>query len=355
VPAEIPIRNIYYLLCYAWNTLDEGGLVEVSHAGRNELADLFARILSGATRHLLRRGLDRGYVPQQEELRALRGRALVTASLKTLGLPQGKVVCEFDEFQRDILNNQILKSTIVRLARVDELHDDLRGELARLLRHLADVNQISPTRAAFRQVQLHLNNGFYRFLLNVCELVHECLLPDPEGRRYRFRDFLRDERKMADLFQKFVFHFFRLEQRIFPSVKVDRIAWNLRPGDQKSEDALPTMLSDVTLRSRTRTLIVDTKYYVRPLDTRFDSEKLRAEHLYQLFAYVKNVERHQGSDIRAEGILLYPTVGRDFDFAYWYEGHHIRARTVNLNQEWPAVSRDLLAVLSEPDRVASER
>jgi 5-methylcytosine-specific restriction enzyme subunit McrC len=267
VPTEIPIRNIYYLLCYAWNALDEGGLVEIAHAGRNELADLFARVLSGATRHLLRRGLDRGYVPQHEELRALRGRALLTESLKTLGFPQGKVVCEFDEFKHDILHNQILKATLARLARVDDLDDDLRGELARLLRHLSDVSHIAPTRLAFRQVQLHQNNGFYRFLLNVCELVHDCLLPDAEGRGYRFRDFLRDERRMADLFQQFVFHFFRLEQRTFPSVKVDRIRWSLRARDQASQGALPSMVTDVTLRSPNRTLVVDTKYYKQALET----------------------------------------------------------------------------------------
>jgi 5-methylcytosine-specific restriction enzyme subunit McrC len=136
--------------------------------------------------------------------------------------------------------------------------------------------------------------------------------------------------------------------RPFSNVKVDRIPWNVRARDQASQAALPTMVTDVTLRSPSRTVVVDTKYYVEALESRFGSEKLHAGHLYQLFAYVKNIERHQGSDMYAEGILLYPTVRRRFDFAYWYEDHHIRACTLNLNQEWPGVRKDLLAILDEP-------
>ena len=56
----IPIRNIYYLLCYAWNRLDEGAIVDVSGVDTTELADLFATVLIGGVHHLTRRGLDQG-------------------------------------------------------------------------------------------------------------------------------------------------------------------------------------------------------------------------------------------------------------------------------------------------------
>jgi hypothetical protein len=41
----IPIENIYFLLCYAWNKLDEKERVDVSIDDKTELLDLFAKVL----------------------------------------------------------------------------------------------------------------------------------------------------------------------------------------------------------------------------------------------------------------------------------------------------------------------
>ena len=70
--APIPIRNIYYLLCYAWKRLDEGAIVDVSGVDSTELADLFGTVLTNGVRHLLRLGLDKDYELHEEELAAIR-------------------------------------------------------------------------------------------------------------------------------------------------------------------------------------------------------------------------------------------------------------------------------------------
>ena len=38
---KIPIQNIYYLLCYAWNRLEERDIVDVSGIDSTNLVDLF--------------------------------------------------------------------------------------------------------------------------------------------------------------------------------------------------------------------------------------------------------------------------------------------------------------------------
>jgi len=40
---NIPIQNIYYLLCYAWDKLVEKEVVNVESINSTSLADLFAR------------------------------------------------------------------------------------------------------------------------------------------------------------------------------------------------------------------------------------------------------------------------------------------------------------------------
>src|SRR5688572_18297637 len=95
--SPIPIRNIYYLLCYAWDRLEEGGLVDISELDSTELADLFAMVLLNGTHHLVRRGLDQGYVAQQADLRGVRGRIDIGITARRLMAPHGRTYCHFDE------------------------------------------------------------------------------------------------------------------------------------------------------------------------------------------------------------------------------------------------------------------
>jgi len=53
---KIPILNIYYLLCYAWNQLEESEIVNVNTEDSTTLLDLFARVLVSGTNHILKRG-----------------------------------------------------------------------------------------------------------------------------------------------------------------------------------------------------------------------------------------------------------------------------------------------------------
>ncbi|MBN2439660.1 MAG: hypothetical protein JXL20_13790 [Deltaproteobacteria bacterium] len=55
---KIPIQNIYYLLCYAWNRLEERDIVDVTGIDSTNLADLFAKVLIGGVGHLFKRGFD---------------------------------------------------------------------------------------------------------------------------------------------------------------------------------------------------------------------------------------------------------------------------------------------------------
>ena len=67
LPLPIPIQNIYFLLCYAWDTLAEGSIVHVQQDECKSYVDLFARVLESGVTHLLKRGLDRGYITEEED------------------------------------------------------------------------------------------------------------------------------------------------------------------------------------------------------------------------------------------------------------------------------------------------
>lgn len=343
--SEIPIRNIYYLLCYAWNRLDEGNQVDVSAVDTTELADLLATVLISGTNHLLRRGLEQGYQEVEEELAGIRGRVQVAASARRMLMAHGRALCVYDELNSDTLQNQILKSTLRFLSRVPNLNTELRHKLLLLHRGLGGITDIKLNRLAFRRVQLHGNNRFYRFLLNVCELVVASWLVDEKTGGYKFRDFVRDEKRMAKLFEGFVLNFYRIERPDL-DVRRERIYWVATSADESAMQFLPTMETDISIRSKNNTLIVDTKYYGDMFNKRYDSESLHSAHIYQMFAYVKNLEVRGGADVHAKSMLLYPTVDKKARLRFDMHGHELQVCTINLAQEWRELKIEMLGLLS---------
>lgn len=340
---DIPIQNIYYLLCYAWDKLPEREVVDVDPTERATLADLFAQVLISGTKHLVKRGFDRGYVLHREWTGRLRGRLGFQEAVKR-GMPRtGKFPCEFDELSYDVLHNQILKATMARLARTKGLDADLAAGLVQLCRLLGDVSDMDLTSRHFGRVQLHRNNGFYDFLLKVCELIFRYLLPTEEAGPSQFRDFLRDEHRMAILFENFVRNFYRHHSQF--NVRREDIYWQWMAVDDVSRALLPKMQTDISLTSAERKIIIDCKYTPEATKRHYEADKLRSTHLYQIYAYLDNLADGRLTDT-AEAMLLYPTVDEPLAASYTRKQRRVSIRMINLNQPWLGIHRDLLALVA---------
>jgi len=342
----IPINNIYYLLCYAWKRLEEGRVVDVSGVSESELVNLFARVLIGGTRHLLRRGLDRNYISKHETLSCLRGRVDFEESNKRMLLHQASAACVFDELSHNILHNQILRSTIRRLIGIDVLDRELRAELAGIDRYLIGISIIRLDRRAFSRLQLHRNNAFYGFLMDICDFIHRNILVNEASGTYRFKDFLRDEAQMAALFEAFVLNFYQIECPEL-HVKSEQIRWDAdHLGNEEDLSWLPTMNTDISIRSESLTTIIDTKYYKEMFQTNYEKRSIRSSHLYQIYAYLRNLERNNGPDAHAEGILLYPAVNENVRLDYRIAGHAVHIRTLDLSQDWRSIHDQLTGMVA---------
>jgi 5-methylcytosine-specific restriction enzyme subunit McrC len=342
---EIPIRNIYYLYAYAWEQFHFVHRVRTSEESGPDAAPFFAKVLLQGCRQIFRRGVDRTYQTFDEELSLLRGRISLAKTMRHGSLDKGRIWCEYDELRHDGLHNQIIKATLERLH--DEAHVPslLKAEISKVVRafEALGVNDIRIKNQDFRRVQLHRNNAFYGFLLHVCELVHSGVFPKQPGSAGLFASLLDDEKRMSRIFERFVRNFFRREQSEL-AVSSERIDWDLSGEGGVALQLLPCMQTDVSLRGRDRTVIIDAKYYAQTLQIHYEKERLRSSHLYQLFAYLKNMERRSGPDGRAEGILVYPTVGEDVMFSAIIQGHKVSARTIDLAKPWEEI-HDLLCIL----------
>ena len=158
------------------------------------------------------------------------------------------------------------------------------------------------------------------------------------------KEFIEDEKKMPMLFENFVKNFYQKEQSHY-KVSSKRIYWDGTFADKASAEALPSMLTDVTLEDPTRKIIIDCKFYKEAL-TQHHRKTVSSANLYQLFAYLKNKQKDPGWE-NCEGILLYPTVKETLDLNYTLGGHRVRIYTINLNQHWSKISDELKLLISD--------
>ena len=342
---QIPIENIYYLLCYAWNKLDEKERVDVSIDDKTELLDLFAKVLINATKMLLKRGIDKNYIDHTEELAGVKGKVQISQTLKSNLLFKQRTICTFDDFSANIISNRILVSTIYRLTRTKGLNKQLKNELVSLQRMLSAIEQIEITNSLFKQIRLNRNNRFYGFVMNVCQIIYESTFPSEEHGKYKFSDFTRDDNKMNQLFEAFIRNFYKIEQRKYKTVKKETIKWQFDNTDNESYQYLPQMETDITLESDNEKIIIDAKFYRETMTVNYDKEKIKSANLYQLFSYLLNQQDGSSKTQNAKGILLYPTIETDYNLNFKYSNHNIQIRTVNLNSNWRKISSRLIEII----------
>jgi 5-methylcytosine-specific restriction enzyme subunit McrC len=347
-PVDIPIRNIYYLLCYAWRRLEERDLLALDVDDVTELVDLFGRVLLSGVRHLRRRGLDRGYLNHDECTTTIRGRIDLDRTVRENLLQHGRVCCRHDHLSHDVLHNRILRSTMEVLASDPALDTELAQALSQALRWFAGVGSVPLTPGTFRRLQLHRNNAVYGFLMDICRLVMEQLLVSERRGESLFRNFLRSDREMRRLFEQFVRNFYRLEVAD-ALVVAKKLNWAGTAVDEGSAQVLPGMMTDVTIERDDHVTILDTKYTPSALvePHHGSGARLRTEHLYQLFAYVRNAEVLGGKWETCEGVLLYPSVGEQFRFGYEIAGHRMRICSVDLAADWRVIHGELLGIVSD--------
>ncbi len=333
---KIPVRNLYYLLAYAWDRLQEAERISVGAEEVHDLTNLLARVLEGAANILIRRGIDRGYATSTAEVRGIRGQIDFSGSLRRMSFERGRAVCSFDLLSEDVQHNRILKAAVRKLVGSGELDPSIEAGLVRLLSRLSGVTDINLDPGAFRSVQLSRNSRLYGFVMDVCRLVCDGLLPTEDPGRRSFARFLGSDQEMGRLFESFVRNFLTREQAAF-AVSSPDLGWRTIESDRESARLLPGMKLDVLLERSDRRIVLETKFYSRPLAGFYGVARLRSQHLYQLTTYMDNLR----DGPPAEGVLLYAWSGEGFDVSYQYRGRPLRALTLDLGQHWESISSDL--------------
>ena len=338
----IPIRNVYYMLAYAFQVLNEQGYKDVATEEFENVAELCAAILIKGISIQLKRGLNREYIEQKEKLSTLRGRVDISESLKTMSLMKGQLVCSYDEFSVNSYMNRIIRTTMDVLLRSD-IAKQRKKDLRKLLVYYGEVEPLDVHMINWN-LRYNRNNQTYRMLIAVCYLVLKSLLQTQSDGTTRLMDFL-DEQRMCRLYEKFILEYYRKEH---PEVTASaaQIPWQL---DDGFGDMLPVLQTDIMLTKAEKVLIIDAKYYSRTTQVHFDVHTIHSGNLNQIFTYVKNKEAElKDQPHEVSGMLLYAKTDEEIhpNGSYLMSGNRISVKTLDLNQEFSEVAKQLNAIVS---------
>lgn len=339
----IPVQNVYYMLAYAFQVLNEDGYRNVATEQFNNVAELCAAILTKGVSLQLKRGLGRDYISETETLSGLRGKIDITESIKTQTMLRRQMVCTYDEFSVNTYMNRIIKTTMLKLLHAD-IDKARKKEIRKLLVFFDEVQELDVHTINWSQ-QYSRNNQTYRMLVSICYLVLKGLLQTTTDGSTKLMQFV-DEQRMCRLYEKFILEYYRKEHPEI-TANASQIPWQL---DDDFSDMLPVMQTDIMLSQGAKVLIIDAKYYEHTTQTQYDKHTLHSNNLYQIFTYVKNKEyelREEQHEVA--GMLLYAKTEEEIqpDQKYKMSGNRISVRTLDLNLDFSEIRKQLDDIVEE--------
>ena len=295
------IKNIYYMLSYAFHALKQEDYEKVAAESFDKTEDLFAAILARGVSVQLKRGLYREYVSVRDNIAVVRGKVDLADTLRLKQKKIQKLSCNYDEFSENNIYNQILKTTMQMLLHTDNVDNVRKNELKKLSVFFSAVDIVDIRRIKWNKLIYRRNNE--RFVLSYYKEHHSELSPN-----------------------------------------ASQIKWDISQEDTTKEiiHFLPKMQSDITLQRGNKTLIIDAKYYGQSLAKYYDKSTLRSAHLYQIFTYVKNYDIQNTGNV--SGLLLYAKTENEIfpDMEpVTISGNKIGAYTLDLNVDFKHIAKQL--------------
>jgi len=340
---NIPIRNIYYMLSYAYQTLSLSEYKQIGTEKFENIKELYAEILSIGIPVLIRGGLSKDYISVEETSNVIKGKIDINSTIKKNTLVDKKVAVVYDEFSENIFLNQIIKATLVYLSRSNKISRKLRRLFYGMLPYFTEVSDVELGLELWQNVRYNRQNIRYQFIVDVCRYLYEQLLFDESSTSQMIKE-VQDEQRLSTLYEKFIYAFFKRETKY--NVSHPQIQWNV---DDEFTVALPIMQTDLVLQKDKKILIVDAKFYSESMVSRFEggAAKQKSGNLYQIFTYINNWKK--GRDEIVAGMLLYAktTALNQPNHIYRIKGNQIFVVSLDLQQDFDGIKENLLAYANQ--------
>ncbi|WP_282034448.1 McrC family protein [Metabacillus indicus] len=336
---KVPIRNLFCMLSYM-NDMPE--LAEsLSDLDEDIITyDFIANQFLKEVDRINRRGMIKDYVVRGEETNRLGGRLLINESLPLIMAKKPAVVCEKDEYSPNVKLNQVMKSTLKSISMNRYVREETRRRSFMNLELLQEVETRDISKGFLSKIYFGRHTHYYKRMIHIAKLLHELTLLSHKHGNWSLYTAELDDKVMNQLFEKFLFHFYRIEQKEY-RVYSERMQWKL----EGNRALLPSMQTDISLLKRdcTEKIIIDAKFYKNVFQENYGKSSFQSHNLYQLFTYLM----HQPKEMNVRGILIYPFNEVEVNESYrWSERVAMEVMTVDLGDSWKRIHLKLRSILS---------
>ncbi|WP_195989454.1 hypothetical protein [Clostridium sp. D53t1_180928_C8] len=283
------------------------------------LLDILAKVFSKKLLSELQKGLYREYASKEEALSIIRGKILISKSIKENTINKNKMNCKYDEFTEDNLFNSILKRA-VNIVLSSSNNDYVKKELNIINNILSDVSEVYIPNNIILDYKLNRMNS--RFL-ECFELAKLILLNSSMDKSLGKENGFSILFEMNYLYEEYIGVllkevFYDSDIKVNAQEKSKYLLWNTLK--EKSEIALKPDI--VIYKNNKPKIIIDTKWKSSSLNNR---ESYFQGDIYQMYAYITTYTECE------ECILLYPKV-ENIEHSTWQLNHNIGDKKISISE-----------------------
>ncbi len=334
----IPIKNIYYMLLYAFDQISNKSVISDKDLEKlHTINDVVSFIFLSEVSRIVKKGLIKQYIDVEENSYIIKGKIDVKNSLR---LHNRKKKCTFDDYNFNNQLNSILKYTLNIL--VFASNDDIKRKARKLYIFFNEIQLVKYSFEDVKKIRFDRLSKDYEYAIKLASFIISCSIPDYKINKFKFIDFFENDEIMSIIFEKFLLNFYKIHTEY--RVKGNRkIKWYLSPINISNTSKIPNMETDIEIEFDQTKIIIDAKYYKNAFTNRYGAQKHISTNMYQINTYlIHNINNYDN----LRGILIYPSNGYSFNNQYHSSmGFTMEFYTVDLNNDWSHIEQELLNII----------
>lgn len=263
------------------------------------LFELVMRYFLDEVVYIVKRGIARSYIAQEDNLRFLRGKLMLREDIKRNVANRANFYCEFDEYNEDRPVNRLIRGALEVVAKCSNEPGNVG--LCRELKHVFD--NVTPTTdhaLDFARIRRDRSIQHYNGALPICELILKGLNPlTQQGSKEVFSLLFPMERVFEDYVATKLSHQFPTLQ-----VKAQVSSSHLVHSHGETERQMFRLKPDIELTNSGIHLIADTKWKLLNEIDVGRKYQIKESDMYQLFSYGEKYLQDQ--NCFSALVLIYP-------------------------------------------------
>ncbi|WP_332706628.1 5-methylcytosine-specific restriction endonuclease system specificity protein McrC [Plesiomonas shigelloides] len=354
---NIPVRNLWLLMFYASDLYRHLGTSKVDvEDNPEEIADLVAEILCHQVEERMMRNLSYGYESKVAAVSRVRGRIDTLTTERQRLLERGKICCRFDELTVDTPRNRYVRSALERLPKLN-IKTNLVHKCRALMLNLErlGVSKAKPINYSGKSERFGRHDSSDQRMVAAADLAFSLSLPTEFDGQFHLSTPDTQKEWLRKLFEKAVAGFYdvALDKREWRVMAGKQFDWQISDKSSGIDEILPSMKTDIIVDNRksSERLVIDTKFNSVTTKGWHREETLRSSYIYQMYTYLRSQEdTSDPKSLVSIGMLLHPTVGKEFAETVTIQGHPIWFCTVNLSESAISIRARLLLLIRKAFR-----